>query len=132
LSEEKNEELNLPLYTEANSLDGMDRYQERKYSHYNALNADLIQDDLESKVLHRRSRSYEALVQLEAILEARHHQLMKLGTLEDLNYGHSVFRNKSNIVMTEIQDEIAQMHNHLSQSQSENTLVHDFSISEYA
>ncbi|RHY60158.1 hypothetical protein DYB30_002996 [Aphanomyces astaci] len=49
----------------------------------------------------RRSRSYEALVQLEAILETRHRQLMANGVLDDVRDNTS-----SPLVMTDIQSEL--------------------------
>ncbi|CAK4080107.1 unnamed protein product [Aphanomyces euteiches] len=58
----------------------------------------------------RRSRSYEALVQLEAILETRHQQLMQHGVLEEYDIN---FHDKTTLVMTDIQDEIARMHTQL-------------------
>ncbi|OQR87309.1 hypothetical protein ACHHYP_09117 [Achlya hypogyna] len=57
----------------------------------------------------KRSRSYEALVQMEAILEARHQQLMKHGTLE----AYERTTTTSRPAMTDIQDEIARMHTQL-------------------
>ncbi len=59
--------------------------------------------------LHRRSRSYEALVQLEAILEARHHQLMEHGALEEYDLKNSMVRDKTHLVMKDVQDEIARI-----------------------
>ncbi|KDO31838.1 hypothetical protein SPRG_03758 [Saprolegnia parasitica CBS 223.65] len=53
-----------------------------------------------------RSRSYEALVQMEAILEARHRQLMEHGTLEAYERAPA----KTRPAMADIQDEIARMH----------------------
>ncbi|OQR81554.1 hypothetical protein THRCLA_23348 [Thraustotheca clavata] len=54
----------------------------------------------------KRSRSYEALVQMEAILEARHQQLMQHGTLEAYDTKRTTSPNR----MDDIQDEIARMH----------------------
>ncbi|EQC35100.1 hypothetical protein SDRG_07334 [Saprolegnia diclina VS20] len=53
-----------------------------------------------------RSRSYEALVQMEAILEARHRQLMEHGTLD----AYARAPAKTRLAMADIQDEIARMH----------------------
>ncbi|RQM26964.1 hypothetical protein B5M09_003685 [Aphanomyces astaci] len=61
---------------------------------------DTTEDDM-TAITPRRSRSYEALVQLEAILETRHRQLMANGVLDDVRDNTS-----SPLVMTDIQSEL--------------------------
>lgn len=82
-----------------------------------------------------RSRSYEALVQLEGILEARHQQLMRDGVLEPPAPPSSANSNATagaltteddeaaattpgGRVMTTIQQEIRKMHRSLRQERS--------------
>lgn len=76
-----------------------------------------------------RSRSYEALVQLEGILEARHQQLMKDGILEPPTSAAATGNGDTGdnddddddetaapkMVMTDIQEEIRKMHRSLRQ-----------------
>lgn len=83
-----------------------------------------------------RSRSYEALVQLEGILEARHQQLMRDGVLEPPAPPSSANSNATAgaattedeaagsapgvRVMTNIQEEIRKMHRSLRPERSMN------------
>jgi hypothetical protein len=72
--------------------------------------------------LRSRSRSYEALVQLEAILEARHQQIMQDSVVEmDTVTQDSLRTNwetkkKSNLFMVDIQNEIRSIHHRLQES----------------
>ncbi|KAF1334773.1 hypothetical protein FI667_g1480, partial [Globisporangium splendens] len=84
-----------------------------------------------------RSRSYEALVQLEAILEARHQQLMKDGILEPPSAAAATAtgdnqddttddEDRSKAGRTDIQEEIRKMHRSVRQqrkSQAETLAV---------
>ncbi len=72
--------------------------------------------------LRSRSRSYEALVQLEAILEARHQQIMQDSAVEldsdtqDSQGTNWDAKKTSNLFMVDIQDEIRSIHHRLQES----------------